>query len=213
MFAVGGRKPPGPRVARGAAWRDARYVALDFETTGLDYATDHIVSYGVVPIEHARVFVGAARHQLVRPPTQPSRRSQTVHLLRPVDLVDAPDRATAALDLRAALAGRFVLAWFAQVEVAFLRGLYGGSERWWGRRVIDVRDLAIAVDRAPPAARRERGYALGATAKRYGIPVADPHNALDDALVTAQLFLVLVGKLPGRAPPTARDLARLSFPS
>ena len=210
MSGVGGRKPAAPRVARGCAWRDAPYLSLDFETTGLDYATDHIVSYGVVPIERGRVFVGAARHQLVRPPTQPSRRSQTVHLLRPVDLADAPDGATVAADLRAALAGRFILAWFAQVEFAFLRGWYGGSERWWRRRVIDVRDLAIAADGAPPTARRQRGYGLSATAARFGVPVDDPHNALDDALVTAQLFLVLVEKLPTQPAPTVRDLVRLS---
>jgi DNA polymerase III epsilon subunit-like protein len=75
--------------------------------------------------------------------------------------------------------------------------------------VVDVRDLAIAVEGAPPGARRERGYALTPTAERYGVPVADAHDALDDALVTAQLFLVLVGKLPGRPDPTARALTTL----
>lgn len=213
MPTVGGRRPPAPRRASRLAWRGAAYVSLDFETTGLDYATDHIVSYGSVPIERGRVLVGASHHQLVRPPTEPSPRSQTVHLLRPVDLAQAPDAATAAGGLRDALAGRFVLAWFAEVEIAFLRGLYGGRERWWRRRVIDVRDLAIAVDRAPAAARRERGYALGATAERYGVPVASPHDALDDALVTAQLFVVLVEKVPGLSSPTVGDLVRLSAPS
>jgi DNA polymerase III epsilon subunit-like protein len=42
------------------------------------------------------------------------------------------------------------------------------------------------------------------------VPVASPHDALDDALVTAQLFLVLVGKLPATADPTVADLLRLS---
>jgi len=210
MSAIGGRRPAAPRRAARLAWRDASYVALDFETTGLDYATDHIVSYGLVPIERGRVLVGTSRHQLVRPPTEPSPRSQTVHLLRPVDLAQAPDAAAMAGAFRAALAGRFVLAWFAEVEIAFLRGLYGGTERVWRRRVIDVRDLAIAVDGAPTSARRERGYALGATADRYGVPVSSPHEALDDALVTAQLFVVLVEKVPGLPAPTVRDLVRLS---
>lgn len=213
MSAIGGRRPAAPRRAARLAWREASYVSLDFETTGLNYATDHIVSYGLVPIELGRVLVGMARHQLVRPPKEPSPRSQTVHLLRPVDLADAPDAAAAAGELRAALSGRLVLAWFAEVEIAFLRGLYGGSERTWRRRVIDVRDLAIAVDGAPSAARRERGYALGGTAARYGVPVASPHDALDDALVTAQLFLVLVEKLPRLPDPNVRDLVRLSAPA
>jgi DNA polymerase-3 subunit epsilon len=94
--------------------------------------------------------------------------------------------------------------------VSFLRAIFGGSERWWWRRTIDVRDLAIAVDRRPAGTRAERGYALGPVADRYGVPVADPHDALDDALVTAQLFLVLVDRLPGLTHPRLRDLLHLS---
>ena len=79
--------------------------------------------------------------------------------------------------------------------------------------MIDVRDLAIAVDDAPVTAQQERGYALGVIADRYGVPVASPHDALDDALVTAQLFLVLVGKVPDLGDPTVRDLVGLSAPA
>ena len=38
------------------------------------------------------------------------------------------------------------------------------------------------------------------------MPVADAHQALDDALVTAQLFLVLAGKLQRTPDPTVREL-------
>jgi len=184
-------------------------MALDFETTGLDYATDHVISYGVVPIERGRILAGRARHVLVHPPKDPSARSQTVHLLRPVDLADAPTMEEAAGPFRRSLDGRIVLAWFAEVEITFLRGIYGGSERWWRRRVLDVRDLAIAVDGGNARTRVERGYGLGQTADRFGVPVTAPHDALDDALVTAQLFLVLVGKLPGAVgEPTVADLHR-----
>ena len=202
-------RPRPPRVRRSTPWREAAYVALDFETTGL-HKNDHVISYGVVPIERGRILLGESRHELIRPPRAPSPRSQTVHLLRPTDLADAPPMELAAAPFRAQLDARVILAWFAQVEVSFLRGIYGGSERWWRKRVIDVRDLAIAVDDAPPKARADRGYGLGATARRYGVPVASPHDALDDALVTAQLFLVLVGKLPGLPAPTVADLLRLS---
>jgi DNA polymerase III epsilon subunit-like protein len=41
-----------------------------------------------------------------------------------------------------------------------------------------------------------------------GVPVANPHEAFDDALVTAQLFLVLAPKVPGRPEPTVRQLLR-----
>ena len=71
-----------------------------------------------------------------------------------------------------------------------------------------MRNLAIAVDGADRAARRTPGYALTVSAGAYGVPVANPHEAFDDALVTAQLFLVLASKLPGHPDPSVRRLLR-----
>ncbi|HUL86142.1 MAG TPA: 3'-5' exonuclease [Actinomycetota bacterium] len=200
--------PPRPR--RGTRWAEAAYAALDFETTGLDYAQDHIVSFGVVPVLHGRAILGGAVHQLVRPATPPSRRSQTVHLLRPADLQEAPPIEDARERLRDLLARRYLLVWFADVEVHFLARTFGGSLRAWRRRTIDVRNLAIAAAGEPADVRHRQGFALHTVARRYGVPVASPHDALDDALVTAQLLLVLVSKLPGMADPSVRDLVSVA---
>jgi len=207
--ALGGRRPAAPHPRRGLPWHHASLVALDFETTGLDLERDHVIAYGAVPIERGRILVGAARTQLVHPPRPPSARSQTIHLLREVDLADAPETREAARGLRATLANRFLVTWYADVEIAFLRRLFGGSDRAWRRRVIDVRDMAIVIDRAPAGARRARGYALTQTADRFGVPVSDPHDALDDALVTAQLFLVLAARMPGGPELTPHQLTAL----
>ena len=86
MRALGGRRPAAPHPRRGLPWRSTQMVALDFETTGLDPDADHVIAYGAVPIERGRVLVGSARSQLIRPPTPPSPTSQTIHLLRTVDL-------------------------------------------------------------------------------------------------------------------------------
>lgn len=204
--------PVAPPRARAVPWREIEYVALDFETTGLDLTTDAIVSYGVVPVRRGRAIVAGGVHELVRPAVPPSPRSQTVHLLRPQDLADAPTLEVAREHLRAQLDGRYLLAWFAEVELHFLADAFGGSPRAWRRRTIDVRNLAIVVDGEPATVRARPGYALTSVARRYGIPVASPHEAYDDALVTAQLFLVLATKLPGDPRPTVRDLLRLGGP-
>jgi DNA polymerase III epsilon subunit-like protein len=101
-----------------------------------------------------------------------------------------------------------VLAWFAEIEINLLSRLLGGSVSAWRRRTIDVRNLAIAVDGRPAAVRAEYGYPLTGTARRYGVPVAAPHEAYDDALVTAQLFLVLAGKLPAGPEPSIAEVVR-----
>ncbi len=203
------RVSPPPRRARGSEWPSATFAALDFETTGLDFETDQVVSFGVVPIRGGRVIVGESVHQLVNPSVPPSPRSQTIHELRPQDLATAPPIGQARETLRLALEGRFLLAWFADVEIHFLEEVFGGGSRTWRRRTIDVRDLAIAAAGAPASDREYPGYGLSATAGLFGVPVANPHDALDDALVTAQLFLVLAGKTGAGPRPPVRDLLRL----
>jgi DNA polymerase-3 subunit epsilon len=187
----------------------APFAALDFETTGLDFATDQVVSFGVVPVRGGRAIVGECVQQLVNPAVPPSPRSQTIHELRPQDLATAPRIAEARETLRLAIEGRFLLAWFADVEIHFLGEVFGGRARTWRRRMIDVRDLAIAAAGAPASERDYPGYGLSATAARFGVPVANPHDALDDALVTAQLFLVLAGKTGAGPRPSVRELLRL----
>jgi DNA polymerase-3 subunit epsilon len=201
------RLPAPPRRARGLPWREAEFAALDFETTGLDYARDTVVSFGVVPVQRGRVVLARSVHQLVRSAVPPSPRSQTIHQLRPRDLAGSPRLEEAGRILARAISGRYLLVWFADVEVNFLASIFGGGRRRWRRRTIDVRRLAMAAD--GPDVDPGAGYGLTATARRYGVPVAAPHEAFDDALVTAQLFLVLVGKVTGRSDPPTRQLLRL----
>jgi len=204
--------PAAPPRARAVPWRDVEYVALDFETTGLDFRTDTVISWGVVPVRRGRAIVAESAHQLIEPHVPPSPRSQTIHELRPQDLEGSPSLAEARDELRAALDGRYLLVWFAGVEVHFLNAIFGGGKRRWRRRAIDVRNLAIAADGLGGPARDKPGYPLTGTAERYGVPVADAHQALDDALVTAQLFLVLADTMSSHPDPTLRDLVRLGRP-
>lgn len=192
------RRPAGPsrpsRRSWGQRWHDAAYVALDFEATGLDLARDRIISFGAVPIGAGRIEVGRARYQTVDPGDRPpSRRSVIVHGIRPVDLHGAPSQASAVAALREALADRFLVAWYGRVEVGFLAALFRPSSERFARTMIDVRDLMLALE-GPGAQERS----LSSAAARYGVPVADPHHALDDALVTAQLFFVVAERLARR---------------
>jgi DNA polymerase III subunit epsilon len=211
---------PPPRHWARSPWREAAYVSLDFETTGLDLRRDEVVSFGAVPIEHGRIQGRGALYREVRPSRDPTHSSIRIHNLRPGDLAAAEPAGSALPALRAALDGRYLLAWAAEIEIAFLSGLFTGSRRTWRRRTIDVMRLAMAVDGRNGTG--ESSYALEAVAARLDMPVDEPHHALDDALTTAQVFLALAARLaqhgvatPGRLARTARrarDLRRSNAP-
>lgn len=177
-------------------------MSLDFEATGLDFARDTIVSFGSVPVRRGRVDLGDAVYDLVDPGSVVlSPTSVTVHGLRPFDLRGAPSLDAARASLGAAITGRFLVTWAAGVEAGFLDRLYGGGVRRWLRRCIDVRPIALALDEDPPVP-----FTLAAVAERNGVPVASPHHALDDALVTAQLLLVVAARLAARGVTSVREL-------
>ncbi len=195
---------PPPAGDRASPWWKVRFAALDFEATGLDFQRDRIISFGVVPVDGGRIDVGRSVYQLVDPADVPiSADAVTVHGLRPADLRGAPSIDAAREVLGAAIEGRFLVTWWAEIEAAFLDALFGGGVRGWRRRAVDVRQLVIALE-------GESGRLLTLTqaAERFGVPVASAHHALDDALVTAQLFLVTAAKLSGHGRGRLRDLLR-----
>ncbi|MEA2550853.1 MAG: polymerase subunit epsilon [Actinomycetota bacterium] len=206
-----GELPGAPGRAR-IPWREGAFASLDFETTGLDLSKDAVISFGVVPVLEGRVMVANSVERFIRPEVPPSPRSQTIHELRPQDLATAPEMADVREPLFEALDQRYLLVWYAEVEMHFLQAIFGGTRRGWRRRTIDVRTLAISADGAPPATRSQLGYGLTATAERFGVPVANPHDALDDALVTAQLFITLADRVSGGPEPSVRDLLKIARP-
>ncbi len=198
---------PSSRRLRGP-WAFAPYAALDFETTGLDLERDRVVSFGLVPVDRGRVVFGRRRYLEVSPDVDMGHRSIVVHGIRPVDVADAPPLSEASEELREALDERVILAWAAHVEAAFLSQAFGGRPRAWLRRCIDVRQLAMVVDRLEGTPATPGSYSLTRAASRFGIPVERPHHALDDALTTAQLFLVFAHRLAARGHATPRRLLR-----
>jgi DNA polymerase III subunit epsilon len=181
---------------RRLSWREASYGAIDLETTGLDTRRDTIVSFGVVPVERARVRLDEATYRVVHPRVEMSARSITLHGIRPVDLQDAPPFPNVADELRSALWRRVILAWTSWVEAGFLATALGGRTGSWLRHVIDVRLLTEWLDRlegrSPSPA---GGETLAQTASRMGIPADREHHALWDAFVTAELFIVVATRL------------------
>lgn len=185
-------------------WREAEYLALDFEATGLDLKNDDVISYGCVPIRNARILVGEYRYSLVQPTKPVPPESTKFHLIRNQDLADAPTAEAAARQLILELRGKVLVAHASWVEVAFLRRLLKLHGARFENPVVDTAALARALGIRPRIATHEPH--LETLADQLGVPVHDPHHALGDAFTTAQVFLVLANRLGG----TVGELANAS---
>jgi DNA polymerase III subunit epsilon len=203
---VGRLIPSAPNwTDRRRRWQDAAFAALDFEATGLDFTRDRIISFGVVPIDRGRVEADESVYDLVDPgPVTVSAASVAVHGLRSEDLRGASSAQSAREALHEALSRRYLITWHGHVEASFLGVLYGTTTRRWLRRLVDVRWLVLAL-----LGTEGSRLTLSQAADRFEVPVAAPHHALDDALVTANLFVVTATQLGSERLKTARDALRM----
>ncbi len=194
-----------PLPAGRLPWRQARYCAVDLELSGLDPRRDEILSFAAVPIEDGRVQPGNALTGRVRPVRAISASSTHVHGLRAADLADAPPLAVAIDDLLAAIAGRIPVVHVARVE----RGFLGAALRRHGvrlrRPMIDTSVLGVLWLHERDH-REPRDVSLGDLAGALGLPVHAPHDALGDALTTAQVFIALAMHLDACRPETVGSL-------
>ncbi|MBI44179.1 3'-5' exonuclease [Marinobacter lutaoensis] len=183
-------------VAPDTAMAEVPLVALDFETTGLDPNRHSIVSIGVVPFTLQGIPLAQAWHQLVRPLLPLSRDSVAVHGITHSDLDQAPDLAEVLDTLFGYLNGRIPVVHYRAIERPFLNV----ALQWRlgeGIRFPVLDTMAIEAhlhpNRHPSRWQRLLGrqpvsIRLADSRGRYGLPHYPSHNALTDALATAELL-------------------------
>jgi DNA polymerase III subunit epsilon len=187
-------------------WRQASYCAVDLELSGLDPKRDEIVSFGAIPIEDGRVQLSAAVHGRVRPLRAMSEAAIRVHGMRAVDLAGAPPLNVAIDPLLAVMAGRIPVVHVAAIERGFLRpALRRQGVRLRGP-MIDTSVLGLVWlherDGHDP-----RHASLAELAAALGLPSHHPHDAVGDALTTAQAFVALAMHLDALQAESVRSLA------
>ncbi len=197
---------PGPETPLA----DLRLLAVDIETTGLDPRRDRVLSIGWLPVDGGRIELGGAGRVVVRDTGGAAGvgQSATVHGLTDDRLAGGVPVEEAAARLLDALAGRVLLAHFAQIETAFLTAV---CERAWGAGmpcvVVDTFELERRVVAGGWGAEPARGaLRLWTARERRGLPVYRAHEALTDALACAELYLAQRAELEAAAPETTLTL-------
>lgn len=184
---------------------EVAFLALDFETTGLDPGTDSIIAVGHVDVDGLTIPLGTVGSFLVDP-GRGVGQSAVIHRLTDDRLTAEGITPAAALDrVFAALTGRILLAHHAAIEVGFLTA---AVKAHFGVSIeipaVDTMLLGQRVlgDDPPPGALR-----LWKLRARAGLPSYVGHDAAVDALACAELYLALVQEL---APKDLGSLLRWS---
>ena len=172
-------------------------LSVDFETTGLDAVQDKLLSVGFVQLHHQQIYLSSCYHQIINTRQKLKADNVVIHQITDQQQLQSGLPLQSVIEtLLTALAGKIMLVHFARIEREFLRQacleLYGVAPSFpiidtlmIAKRRLDKKDIAY-----DPSELR-----LASLRAKYHLPQYHGHNALNDAIATAELFLAQTSQL------------------
>jgi len=170
-------------------------LSVDFETTGLDARSDKLLSIGFVEMQDKQIPLRSCYHQIINTQEQLEESNVIIHHITDSQKEQGQPLAQVVETLLKALTGKVMLVHFARIEQQFLQQacieLYGMAPDFpmidtlaIAKRRLDKRDVAY-----DPSELR-----LSVLRDKYKLPEHHAHNALNDAIATAELFMAQMSK-------------------
>ncbi|HBY85083.1 MAG TPA: DNA polymerase III subunit epsilon [Colwellia sp.] len=182
-------------------------LAVDFETTGLNAKQDKLLSVGFITLKKQQISLKTSYHQIIKTKEQLEESNVIIHHITDSQKEQGKALAVVVETLLKALAGKVMLVHFARIERQFLTEacyeLYGMAPIFpmidtlaLAKRRLDKRDVAY-----DPSELR-----LTNLRNNFQLPEHHAHNALNDAIATAELFMAQMSKANKDGKTTLKDV-------
>lgn len=181
--------------------RENEWISLDCEMTGLNPKTDHILSIGAVKITAETlandkatfsIDTGNALSLVCRPPVMPSRDSIEIHGLRPADVENGIRYEQMLAELLPFIGNRPIVGFCVDMDMGFLNAV---AKPFLGvtlpNSLIDVSQFAHQRQNARNPEHASQPKHLNILLDEFNIPRLPAHDAVNDAVMTAMLFVYL----------------------
>ncbi len=194
--------------------RDYSFVVFDTELTELNRRRGEIVSIGAVRIKGLQIELNDTFYQHVKPKKMSHTEATLIHRITPEELKLAPEIEEVVPQFVKFLGRSLIVGHCINIDMDFLdsacRRLLGGPLR---NPTIDTMRLARGYQRTLYGRYHDQGgkegnYNLQDLTRKFQLPVFEAHNALEDAMQTAYLFLFLVKKIRTGGMETLKDLCQ-----
>ncbi len=190
------------------------FVVFDTELTGLNRRRDEIISIGAVRIVDLQIVPGDTFHSYIRPGNIDPNQATLVHRITPEQLRAAPSLEDVLPDFVRFCGDALLVGHFVAIDMHFFnraaRRVLGGT---LSNPSIDTMRLARAYKEARCRdyygfCDQSMSYNLDDLSHEFHLPRFKPHDALEDALQTAYLFLFLLKKFRHGGIRTLKELYR-----
>lgn len=167
------------------------YVCLDCETSGLNPQKDEILSIGAVHIKDNKILMRKTFNIFLKPSKNINVESIKIHHIRPIDLKNGIDAQEAIYQLLDFIGSRPIVGYYIKFDVAIISRY---TKEFIG---IKLPNKTIEVSSMYYKTIRKRSdykfvdLRFDTILKKLDIPILGKHDALNDALMTAMIFLKL----------------------
>lgn len=189
--------------------REVRFVVLDLETTGLDVKKDRMLSLGAMVVQAQEIRIAERLEYFIHQPEYQPNQSVSIHGIMPQQNADGITEEMAIKHLLSFLKQSVIVGHHIGFDIAILnqatKRIYGKSLQ---NKVIDTRVLAERVQGLRLGENPREIFTLDQVCHTFNIRLHERHTAAGDTLLTALLFLKLIGRLQKRGVNTLGQLRR-----
>ena len=176
--------------------KDTQLIAIDFETTGLDYSKDEIISMGFCPIHNGVIRLADCLHIVIKTENTLTSENVAIHGLMDDELEQGLSQKKALFKFIELTQGKIIVAHFHNIERAFIQKL---AKQILGKYLplsfIDSFEFAKCRMQKTQQVITPESLRLFNLRKQQGLPNYKAHNALEDAISTAELHMTQTASL------------------
>lgn len=178
-----------PDIATDLAPAEARFIVADVEATGLDVRADRLIALGAITVEGGRIDLARAFYAVLRQDFASSRENILVHGIGGTQQREGADPVEALLGFLEFIGRAPLVGYHAAFDAIVIRK---AMDEYLGMAFRPPWvDLAyVAPELVATGGVRYKG--LDDWLQRFGIEAFNRHDAVADALATAQLFLAVL---------------------
>lgn len=201
--------PPDINTIKEQSFAASDFLVLDFETTGLNAKKNQLLSVGFTTITKARVQLGKSEHYYMRYRGKIPDSTIAIHHITEQEAAQGIRVKDLFPFILKRLSGKILVAHFADIEVGFLQkiaqSLYGVE---LPLLVVDTLQIAFHMKYKGAVHVPQDALNLFTLREHYQLPRYKAHNAMVDAVSTAELLLILVDELGGEDSVTVEQLIK-----
>jgi len=170
------------------------YVVFDTETTGLNPKNDEILSIGAVKIKENKILTSQTFEVFVKNSKEINTKSIEIHGIRPCDLQNATDIEDGIKEFLHFIGSRPLIGYYLEFDVAmvnkYIKPMLGIT---LPNKMIEVSEIYFdkTIALIPQG---NIDLRFDTILKNYAIPNMGIHNAVNDAIMTAMIYLKLTIK-------------------